>query len=42
MDKDLIDRIYEKKIDIEKCNETLKDLLENGTKYITVRFDTWA
>lgn len=42
MDKDLIDRIYEKKIDIEECNETLKDLLENGTKYITVRFDTWG
>ena len=42
MDKDLIDRIYKKKIDIENCDETAKDLLENGTKYITVKFDTWG
>lgn len=42
MDKDLINRIYEKQIDIENCDETIKDVSEAGTKYITVKFDTWA
>lgn len=41
MAKDLIDKIYETKIDIETCDETIKDVLEAGTKYITVEFDTW-
>ena len=42
MDKDLIDRIYEMKCDMETCEETLKDVSEVGTKYITVEFDTWS
>ena len=42
MDKDLIDRIYEMKCDIETCEEMLKDVSEAGTKYITVKFDTWG
>lgn len=42
MDKDLIDRIYEMKCDMETCEETLKDVSEAGTKYITVEFDTWG
>ena len=40
MDKDLIDRIYEMKCDIETCEGMLKDVSETGTKYITVKFDT--
>lgn len=42
MDKDLIDRIYEMKCDIETCEETLKDVSEVGTKYITVKFELGA
>lgn len=42
MNKDLIDRIYEMKCDIETCEKTVKDLLEAGTKYITIKFDTWG
>ncbi len=42
MDKDLINRIYEMQIDIENCDETIKDVLEAGTKYIRVNFNTWG
>lgn len=42
MAKYLIDKIYEMKVNIETCNEMIRDVEDSRDKYITIKFNTWS